>query len=148
MQKHSGEQSLDYIFWWHCSVDSFEFFFYQLGSQPRNNLNSIVKIFSKIIRVKQRDLGSFCNQQIPQKAAHILPLCEYFLYEGCLLKLTDILKHLLYFNGIILFSFKSGQQINTYGIFKKLILLGLNSCLHLYFFHMLTSVYFLCAASN
>ncbi len=50
-----------FICWFHC-----------LSVKDRNNLTSIVKSCSKIIGVKQRDLSSFCNQQILRKAECIL----------------------------------------------------------------------------
>ena len=51
---------------------SFICWFHSLTLKDRNSLNSIVKTCSKIIGVKQRDLNSFCNQQILQKAESIL----------------------------------------------------------------------------
>ena len=60
------------------SLLSFSFicWFHSLTVKDRNRKidfnNSIVKIFSKTTGVKQRDLNSFCSQQILQNAASIL----------------------------------------------------------------------------
>ena len=49
----------------------------------RNSLNDIVKTCSEVIGVKQRDLNSFCNQQILWKAESILASPGHVLADEC-----------------------------------------------------------------
>ena len=58
---------------------SFTCWFRSLSVHDRNSLNSIVNTCSKIIGVKQRDLSSFCDQQIVRKAASILKISDHIL---------------------------------------------------------------------
>lgn len=53
--------------------------FHNLSIKDRNSLNNIVKICSKIIGVKQRDLNVLCNQQILRKAMSILAVPDHAL---------------------------------------------------------------------
>lgn len=74
------------------SLLSFSFicWFHSLTVKDRNSLNNIVKICSKIIRVKQRDLNAFYNQQIVWKAISI------FLWQvNSLCCLLDVIMHYL-----------------------------------------------------
>lgn len=62
------------ICWFHC-----------LSVKDRNSLTGIVKLCSKIIGVKQTDLGSFCNQQILRKAECILASPSHVLADKFIL---------------------------------------------------------------
>ena len=57
----------------------FTCWFRSLSVHDRNSLNSIVNTCSKIIGIKQRDLSSFCDQQIVRKAASILKIPDHIL---------------------------------------------------------------------
>ncbi len=51
---------------------SFICWFSGLSIKDKNNLHSIVQTCSKIIGVKQRDLGSLCESQVVRKAKNII----------------------------------------------------------------------------
>jgi hypothetical protein len=58
---------------------SFICWFHSLNVKDRNSLNSIVNVCSKIIGVRQRDLASFCDQQILRKTSRIFASADHFL---------------------------------------------------------------------
>ena len=58
---------------------SFICWFHGLTVKDRNSLNSIVNVCSKIIGVRQRDLSSFCDQQILRKTVRIFECHEHCL---------------------------------------------------------------------
>ena len=63
------------------SLLSFSFicWFRNLSVHDRNSLTAIVNVCSKIIGVRQRDLGTFCDQQIYKKAVCILGIKDHVL---------------------------------------------------------------------